>query len=70
MRAKGSVIITLFERRWSFPYASRAFAAYYAIQASIAAVSAHKTGQNLKAVLFGFIALIAALATVFGTAVE
>ncbi|MGD9295491.1 MAG: hypothetical protein PVI41_11455 [Roseobacter sp.] len=51
-------------------YASRAFAAYYAIQTSIAAVSAQKSGQSLKAVLFAAISVVAALATVFGTAVE
>jgi len=51
-------------------YASRAFAVYYAIQTSIAAVSAQKSGQSLKAVLFAAISVVAALATVFGTAVE
>jgi hypothetical protein len=51
-------------------YASRAFATYYAIQASIAAVSAYKSRQRGKAALFVGIALIALMAAVFGTAVE
>ena len=51
-------------------YASRAFAAYYALQAGIAAVSAHEGGQPFRAAMFAGIALVAALATFFGTAVE
>ncbi len=51
-------------------YASRAFAAYYALQAGIAAVSARRTGQSVKAVLFSLIAVMGALATIFGTPVE
>jgi hypothetical protein len=51
-------------------YASRAFAAYYAIQAGIAAVSAHASDKPFKATVFGLIALAGVLATVFGTPVE
>lgn len=51
-------------------YASRAFAAYYAIQAGIAAVSARASGQPLKSVAFFLIAVLGILATIFGKPVE
>jgi hypothetical protein len=51
-------------------YASRAFAAYYALQASIAAVSARAVGTPVRAGLFGATAIIAAFATIFGAPVE
>jgi len=51
-------------------YASRAFAAYYAIQAGIAAMSAQGSNRPIKAAVFGLIALAGALATIFGKPVE
>jgi hypothetical protein len=51
-------------------YASRAFAAYYAIQSGIAAVSAHGGGQAWKTLLFGAMAVIGACIAVFGTPIE
>jgi hypothetical protein len=51
-------------------YASRAFAAYYAIQAGIAAMSAHASHRPIRAVLFGLIGLAGALAAIFGKPVE
>ena len=41
-------------------YASRAFAAYYAIQSCIAAISAGTRGDTWKAVLFAMMAMIGA----------
>jgi hypothetical protein len=51
-------------------YASRAFAAYYAIQAVLAAFSARSSGQPVKVVAFGVIATVALLAVIFGRPVE
>lgn len=51
-------------------YASRAFAAYYAIQAGIAAVSAHGQGHRGRMFLFAFMAILGAGITVFGEPVE
>lgn len=51
-------------------YASRAFAAYYALQAGIAAVSARACNQKGRAVLFALIAVGGALAALFGKPVE
>lgn len=51
-------------------YASRAFAAYYAIQAGIAAMSAHMQCNRWKAILFGALALLGCAITVFGQPVE
>lgn len=51
-------------------YASRAFAAYYAIQAGIAAMSAQGSNRPIKVAVFGLIALAGALATIFGKPVE
>jgi len=51
-------------------YASRAFAAYYGLQSAIAALGARRRGQSVKAGLFGVLALLGALITVFGVAVE
>lgn len=61
---------------WSFnifeiiSYASRAFALYYAIQALIAAVSAHQSGRPLGAALGIGLSLLGLAITVFGTPVE
>ena len=61
---------------WSFnifeiiSYASRAFALYYAIQALIAAVSAHQGGRPLGAALGIGLSLLGLAITVFGTPVE
>jgi len=51
-------------------YASRAFAAYYGLQSAIAALGAARQGQSVKAGLFGALAVLGALITVFGVAVE
>ena len=51
-------------------YASRAFAAYYAIQAGIAAMSAHGQGKLWKAILFGSMVVLGCAITVFGQPVE
>lgn len=51
-------------------YASRAFAAYYAIQAGIAAMSAQGSNRPIKVAVFGLIALAGALAAIFGKPVE
>ncbi|MEB8386913.1 hypothetical protein OO012_06720 [Rhodobacteraceae bacterium KMM 6894] len=51
-------------------YASRAFAAYYAIQAGIAAMSARAQGRRGKAVLFGALAVLGCAITIFGKPVE
>ncbi len=61
---------------WSFnifeiiSYASRAFALYYAIQALIAAVSAHQTGRPLGAALGAGLSVLGLAIAVFGTPVE
>lgn len=51
-------------------YASRAFAAYYGLQAAIAAISCHAEGNKVKTALFAFAATLAFAITVFGVAVE
>ncbi|MDX2482712.1 MAG: hypothetical protein QNK42_03545 [Pseudodonghicola sp.] len=51
-------------------YASRAFAAYYAIQAGIAAMSARAQGLRGKAVLFGALTILGCAITIFGESVE
>jgi len=51
-------------------YASRAFAAYYAIQAMIASLSAHSAGYKGKSALFAGLSVLGAAITVFGDAVE
>lgn len=51
-------------------YASRAFAAYYALQSAIAAVSAMRQGHRGKATLYGAAAVLAGLIVVFGRPVE
>tara|TARA_R110002110_G_scaffold348458_2_gene558597 strand:+ start:190 stop:1380 length:1191 start_codon:yes stop_codon:yes gene_type:complete len=51
-------------------YASRAFAAYYAIQSCIAALLAAKRGDAWKSVLFGAIVLVCAGIVAFGAPVE
>ncbi len=61
---------------WSFnifeiiSYASRAFALYYAIQALIAAVSAHQSGRPLGAALGAGLSVLGLAIAVFGTPVE
>ncbi|MEQ9488307.1 MAG: hypothetical protein RIM72_04835 [Alphaproteobacteria bacterium] len=51
-------------------YASRAFAAYYAIQAAIAGLAAWRNRDTLRCALFGSLALLGVLIAVFGQAVE
>lgn len=51
-------------------YASRAFALYYAIQASIAAIRAARRGHSGLAVFFAILSALAVAITVFGTPVE
>jgi hypothetical protein len=52
-------------------YASRAFALYYALQASIAAYQSwHTSRLSFKALLFGFLALLGTAIAVLGTAIE
>ncbi|AKS46034.1 hypothetical protein SAMN05444287_1139 [Octadecabacter temperatus] len=51
-------------------YASRAFAAYYALQAGIAAISAHQTGRTAKSGFFAVLTCVGIAITVFGQAVE
>ncbi len=51
-------------------YASRAFAAYYMLQALIAALGAHSSGQRPKMVLFGLLAAFGAIIAIFGIPVE
>ncbi|SHE45585.1 hypothetical protein SAMN05444279_102244 [Ruegeria intermedia] len=61
---------------WSFnifeiiSYASRAFALYYAIQALIAAVSAHQGGRPLGTALGAGLSVLGLAIAVFGTPVE
>lgn len=47
-------------------YASRAFALYYALQASIASVSAFRQGDRLRGRLFVLLAALGAVIVVFG----
>ena len=51
-------------------YASRAFAAYYAIQCAIATLHARARGDTARGVVFALLAAIGAGVAVFGTAVE
>ncbi len=51
-------------------YASRAFAAYYAIQAAIAALTAWRAGSLPRCALFSGLAVLGILIVVFGQAVE
>ena len=51
-------------------YASRAFAAYYGLQSGIAAMGFRRRGQPAQAVLFGLLAVLGAVITVFGASVE
>ncbi len=51
-------------------YASRAFAAYYALQAAIACLRAARGGKPLRALAFGALALLGVAVTVLGTSVE
>lgn len=52
-------------------YASRAFAAYYALQALIAAVSAHTTASHkVRAPAFLLLAVLGAVIAIFGTPIE
>ncbi len=51
-------------------YASRAFAAYYAIQSGIAAISAHQQGNRWRTILFGTMTISGSAITVFGQPVE
>ncbi len=52
-------------------YASRAFAAYYAVQAGLAAVTAwRKEGLSVRGAAFAGLALLGAAMAVFGTPVE
>lgn len=50
-------------------YASRAFALYYAIQSSIAAIRAWRSGHSVRTVVFGLLALLGCAITVLGTPV-
>ncbi len=51
-------------------YASRAFAAYYGIQATIAALSARAGGHKGKSILFAAMAVLGCAIAIFGDAVE
>ena len=51
-------------------YASRAFAAYYAVESAIAAVSAWRGRRRLRAAFFALLVLLAVAIAVFGTSVE
>ncbi len=51
-------------------YASRAFAAYYAIQCIIATARALRSGRNVRACLFAVMALLGFAVVLFGTPVE
>mgnify|MGYP001073159764 CR=1 FL=1 len=51
-------------------YASRAFAAYYALQAGIAAISAYQAGNKGKSALFTVLGCVGLVITVFGQAIE
>lgn len=51
-------------------YASRAFAMYYALQASIAALRASRHGFTLRALLFALIGVLGGAVALFGTPVE
>lgn len=51
-------------------YASRAFAAYYALQAGIAALSAWSNGDRKRAVFYACLSLLGMSITIFGQSVE
>lgn len=51
-------------------YASRAFAAYYAIQSAIATLHARARGDTVRSVVFAALAAVGAGIVVFGTPVE
>ncbi|WP_417578789.1 hypothetical protein [Pelagibacterium sp.] len=51
-------------------YASRAFAVYYAIQSTIAAIGAAMSGKRWRAALFSALAIVGGAIAVFGTPVE
>ncbi len=51
-------------------WASRAFAAYYALQNAVAMLEARAAGQNGRALWFAALALLALAITVFGTPAE
>ena len=52
-------------------YASRAFAAYYAVQAALAAITAgRREGMGVRSVVFAGLAVLGAAMAVFGTPVE
>jgi hypothetical protein len=51
-------------------YASKAFAAYYAVQSAIAAIVAWHREERLRAAFFATLCVIAAFAAVFGKAAE
>lgn len=51
-------------------YASRAFALYYSIQGSIAAIRAWRSHHPVRAVLYGSVALLGFAIALFGTPVE
>jgi len=51
-------------------YASRAFALYYAVQASIAAIRASQHGHSRQMVGFAILALLGAAVVLFGKPVE
>jgi hypothetical protein len=51
-------------------YASRAFAAYYGLQAAIAALTARRQGHMARAGLFAALAVLGVMITIFGVAVE
>ena len=51
-------------------YASRAFAAYYALQAALAALSARRDSHPVRAAAYAILTALGAAITVFGTPVE
>ncbi len=51
-------------------YASRAFATYYGLQATIAALTARTVGQNGKSIFFAALAILGFAIMIFGDAVE
>ena len=51
-------------------YASRAFALYYALQAMLAALAAHRQRRSLVSVGFALLAVLGVVIAVFGTPVE
>ena len=51
-------------------HASRAFAAYYAVQAAIAALTAKRQGQSLKSLAFWWLAILGGAIVILGKPVE